>query len=92
QIVHAPELSDGAKLIKIADKISNIEDIVNNPPKSWSLQRKLDYLDWAQKVAAALCRVWGGDLWFLPVLTVLGNQLSANGCHCGGNFTIWLTI
>ncbi|KOR30214.1 hypothetical protein TI04_06770 [Achromatium sp. WMS2] len=55
QIVHAPELSDGAKLIKIADKISNIEDIVNNPPKSWSLQRKLDYLDWAQKVVAG-CR------------------------------------
>ncbi len=32
QIEHAPHLSHGAKLIKLGDKISNIHDIIENPP------------------------------------------------------------
>ncbi|MGI8494154.1 MAG: HD domain-containing protein, partial [Pyrinomonadaceae bacterium] len=32
QIEHAPHLSDGAKQIKLCDKISNIRDVTNNPP------------------------------------------------------------
>src|ERR1044071_10441566 len=32
QIEHAPHLSVGAKTIKLGDKISNITDILNNPP------------------------------------------------------------
>ena len=51
QIEHAPHKSIGAKLIKIADKISNCRDIVS---ATWETQRKLEYLDWSVKVVAGL--------------------------------------
>lgn len=54
QIVHAPHLSPGAKLIKLADKISNISDVTNNPPTGWSLERRRAYIEWGIKVAAGL--------------------------------------
>jgi guanosine-3',5'-bis(diphosphate) 3'-pyrophosphohydrolase len=50
QIEHAPHLSPGAKLVKLADKISNITDIINNPPRDWSLERKREYIEWGEKV------------------------------------------
>ena len=50
QIDHATELSDGAILIKLGDKISNITDITNTPPTSWDSKRCLEYFDWAEKV------------------------------------------
>lgn len=54
QIENAPHKSPGAKLIKICDKICNVTDVVNNPPSWWELQRKKDYLEWAEKVVNAL--------------------------------------
>lgn len=54
QIEHAPHLSPGAKLIKLGDKISNITDIMNNPPQDWTLERKLEYIDWGENVVAGL--------------------------------------
>lgn len=50
QVVHTPELSDRSKKLKIADKISNILDIKNDPPENWPLERKLAYLDWSKQV------------------------------------------
>ena len=50
QVLHAPDLSDQAKLIKLADKISNLRDIVASPPSDWSLERKREYFDWAARV------------------------------------------
>jgi len=52
QIIHTPNLSDRAKKLKIADKISNIMDIKIDPPDTWPFQRKMAYLQWAQKVVA----------------------------------------
>jgi guanosine-3',5'-bis(diphosphate) 3'-pyrophosphohydrolase len=58
QIVDAPHKSPGAKLIKIADKISNIRArIVSNPTKS-AREELSDYLAWAEQVVAG-CR--GGN-------------------------------
>ena len=54
QIEHAPHLSQGAKLIKLSDKISNITDVVNNPPDGWSDERRLEYVNWGEKVVAGL--------------------------------------
>ncbi len=54
QIEHAPHLSSGAKLIKLADKLSNLTDILHAPPTDWSLQRKQDYLAWTAQVVAGL--------------------------------------
>lgn len=54
QVVNAPHKSDEAKLIKIADKISNLRDIVESPPPDWSWDRRSKYLDWAQQVFEGL--------------------------------------
>ena len=54
QIEHAPHLSDGAKLIKLGDKISNIRDVLDNPPAGWSIERRREYVEWGKKVIAGL--------------------------------------
>jgi len=50
QIEHAPHISDQAKLLKLADKISNLRDLSIDPPATWSLQRQSDYFEWAKQV------------------------------------------
>ena len=50
QIQHAPQLSEGAVLIKLGDKISNVTDITNTPPTGWNSRRRLEYFNWAEKV------------------------------------------
>lgn len=55
QIEHAPHLSPGAKQLKIADKTANVQNITTSPPADWSLERKREYLDWAEQVVAG-CR------------------------------------
>jgi len=55
QIEHARQLSSRAKQIKIADKICNIRDVTHTPPPNWPLERRREYLQWAQKVVEG-CR------------------------------------
>ncbi len=50
QISKAARASSGAKLVKLADKISNLRDIIASPPADWSVERKREYFDWAKKV------------------------------------------
>ena len=54
QIEHAPALSPGAKLVKLADKICNLRDVVNSPPARWPIERRQAYFDWARAVVAGL--------------------------------------
>ena len=54
QIVHAPELSVRAQVIKLADKTSNLRAILTSPPADWSVGRKREYFDWAKKVIEGL--------------------------------------
>ena len=55
QVKNAPHKSPRAKLIKVADKTSNLRSIVASPPADWSLQRQREYFDWAAQVVAG-CR------------------------------------
>lgn len=55
QVEHAPHLSDRAKQLKIADKISNLRDLNDASPSGWDRQRKLEYVKWGQQVVAG-CR------------------------------------
>ena len=54
QVDTAPRKSEGAKIIKLADKTSNLRAIATSPPAEWSVQRRLDYVTWAQQVIAGL--------------------------------------
>lgn len=52
QIVHASELSNDAVIVKLADKIANVQDITDYPPVNWELERRVEYLDWAKSVVS----------------------------------------
>jgi guanosine-3',5'-bis(diphosphate) 3'-pyrophosphohydrolase len=54
QIEHAPEISQAAAQLKIADKLCNVEDIANAPPSGWSLERRSEYLSWTERVVDRL--------------------------------------
>jgi (p)ppGpp synthase/HD superfamily hydrolase len=55
QVETAPHKSARARMIKLADKTSNLHSMIGSPPKDWSLERKRDYIEWAEKVVAG-CR------------------------------------
>ena len=50
QVETAGHKSREARLIKLADKTSNLRAIANSPPPDWSLERRLDYIRWAGEV------------------------------------------
>lgn len=54
QVEHAPHKTTQAKLLKLADKISNVGDIITSPPRDWSQDRLKEYLLWTEKVVAGL--------------------------------------
>lgn len=50
QIDHAPHLTPQARLVKLADKIANLRDMLVAPPANWSNQRKYEYVQWGKRV------------------------------------------
>jgi len=54
QEAHAPHISAGAKVIKLADKISNVREIGVDPPETWDVKRRQEYFAWAARVVAAV--------------------------------------
>ncbi len=50
QIEHAGHAPDGAKLVKLADKIANLRDLDEMPPADWDMVRRRQYFDWAKQV------------------------------------------
>lgn len=57
QVEHAPGRSARAKVLKLADKISNLRSLAADPPDDWDQARRLAYVDWAEAVAAGLAGV-----------------------------------
>lgn len=54
QVVNAPHKSQRAKILKLADKISNLRALAASPPADWSVERRREYVEWARKVAKGL--------------------------------------
>jgi len=54
QVEVAPHQPRRTKLLKLADKTSNLRALAVSPPANWSHERKLDYLAWARAVAHGL--------------------------------------
>lgn len=50
QIEHVKAASTAAKLVKMADKYSNLCDLQSNPPKSWGPDRVRGYAIWCHAV------------------------------------------
>lgn len=53
QVERAPQNSPRTRLVKLADKIANVRDILHSPPRGWSDERRRDYVRWAQAVIDA---------------------------------------
>lgn len=54
QVANASKKSDRAKIIKLADKTSNLRTISASPSPEWSVKRRLEYVAWARQVASGL--------------------------------------
>lgn len=54
QVRHAAHLSREAKLVKLADKICNVRDVLRRPPSGWDARRQREYFDWAKAVIDGL--------------------------------------
>jgi (p)ppGpp synthase/HD superfamily hydrolase len=54
QVEFAHKKSREAKLIKLADKTSNLRTISLSPAPDWSVKRRLEYIQWAEEVVAGL--------------------------------------
>lgn len=54
QVETAHALSEHAKLVKLADKICNVFDMVAAPPAQWAPERKREYVEWAKHVVDGL--------------------------------------
>lgn len=50
QVSTAAKSSHGARLVKLADKICNLRDIIPKALKGWSIERKREYFDWTKDV------------------------------------------
>jgi (p)ppGpp synthase/HD superfamily hydrolase len=57
QVVHSHQKSRRAKILKLADKTSNLRAIAASPPPGWSVKRRLEYVEWARDVAKGLTGV-----------------------------------
>lgn len=54
QIEHSMDKSKNVQIVKIADKISNIKGISQNPPSDWSKERTISFLVWSLKVVESI--------------------------------------
>jgi GTP diphosphokinase / guanosine-3',5'-bis(diphosphate) 3'-diphosphatase len=54
QIATAAMKSPRAKVLKLADKTSNLRAIAESPPKDWSVKRRMEYVQWARRVVEGL--------------------------------------
>ena len=55
QVEHAPNKSPRAKMIKLADKTSNLLSLATGPPLDWDESQMREYFAWSARVVAG-CR------------------------------------
>ena len=61
QIKHSENISDKAKLVKLADKYSNIHGLLSDPPSEWSNEQITGYIRWGYVVCQKLYGVQGAE-------------------------------
>jgi guanosine-3',5'-bis(diphosphate) 3'-pyrophosphohydrolase len=60
QVDHAPHISRAAQLVKLADKICNLRDLLVAPPAGWDATRQAEHFLWAARVVDGLRGVHPG--------------------------------
>jgi (p)ppGpp synthase/HD superfamily hydrolase len=55
QVETTPSKSRQARLLKIADKTSNLRSMAESPPIGWDIDRRMEYVRWAEAVVEG-CR------------------------------------
>jgi guanosine-3',5'-bis(diphosphate) 3'-pyrophosphohydrolase len=74
QIIHAGQISRAAQYIKLADKYSNLNDLLTSTPKGWTQEDVQGYCVWSYQVVQALNKTKDSSL------RSLINILFANLC------------
>lgn len=54
QVERAPLLSLKARLIRLADKIDNLQGMQEDPPVGWNLHRRREYVAWSRRVVKGI--------------------------------------
>jgi guanosine-3',5'-bis(diphosphate) 3'-pyrophosphohydrolase len=54
QVESAHKKTDRAKVLKLADKTSNLRALVSSPAPDRSVRRRIEYIEWARKVVDGL--------------------------------------
>ena len=54
QLQRVGSLSKKARIIKLADKISNVKSLLSFPPAGWDLEKRSLYINWADRIINAL--------------------------------------
>lgn len=80
QVAHAPSMSPGARLVKLADKLYNLRDLARLPPANWDAARVRGYFCWAHAVVEAIGPINDG-LW-RALQELFASTLSLGGERC----------
>ena len=82
QIAHGPHVTVAARHVKLADKIDNLRDLADRPPRNWTPERVQGYFCWSHDVVDSLrregcplCSIL--DSLFATLLTVDGRRVRA---------------
>ena len=54
QVESAHKKSKRAKVLKLADRTSNLRTLASSPAPDWSVRRRIEYIEWARKVVTGL--------------------------------------
>jgi GTP diphosphokinase / guanosine-3',5'-bis(diphosphate) 3'-diphosphatase len=74
QVAHAAHASRGAQIIKLADKAANLRSMAASPPRGWSDERRMEYVEWASQVVDA-CRT--ADPWLAAQCDIAAATLAS---------------
>ncbi len=54
QVTSAKSKSRRARILKLADKTSNLRSLARSPPVAWDAKRRREYLSWSERVVAEM--------------------------------------
>src|SRR5262249_47607349 len=54
QVETASTKTRWAKVLRLADKTSNLRAVATAPPEDWSVKRRLEYIQWSKRVLQGL--------------------------------------